>query len=223
VIPLGAYAGKVVTLRLTTSAPGATRNLWPLFQYPRIDTALDTTRPSTEPVKPAFLPRPTAHDVDLHPARVSLWQTQGMQQVSPRGARPTWTISTGATMQFLAPLNLCLADYTHILVRMAASSAIVPRAMQIYIGLNRPSSFNPDPSGFTPQTYPDPLAIPLLPDSNLHTYSYDLKLLQAPADTRLTSFALSPIQRGVPPRGNWVRIVDIRFLRSNTRGSLCTS
>jgi hypothetical protein len=218
-ISLGGYAGKVVTLRLMSANSHTTHALWPMYQYPRIDLTLDPSRPSKAAATGSFVPLRTPRDRALNPAQESLWKTVNMRGIAAGSPGPAaWTISNGDEMNLTEPIDLCLADFTHLTVRMAAPPQILPRAMFIRPTLDRTPPFFGGVS-FSPQIAPP--MIPLRADGGMHSYTYDLKLLQAPADTRLQGLALEPIQGPVPPQGNQVRIAYIRFTRGLRARSLC--
>lgn len=219
-VPLERFAGKVVTVRLTTSSSSGAHAVWPMYQYPRIDLSLDPSKPSIQRLSRSFLPTQTARDKTLHAGDTSLWQTANMQRIALGKPGPaTWTVSSGDVMNLTAPLNLCLGDYSRVTVQMAASPGILPRAMVVGPILDRVPLFFDQISGYAPRI--DPPVIPLRADGGMHTYTFDLKLLEMPANTRLQGLSLQPIQAPVTLAANYVRVGDIRFIHGTQARTLC--
>jgi hypothetical protein len=174
-LPLVGYAGQRVTLTFSSSARGNLRSAWALFQYLRIDVHLDTSKPSSQPALPHFVSSFSTRDIDLHPRDPARWQITGMQALNiGKHFDGSWAISTNDFMQYNDSLDLCLADYSHIAVRMAASPGIVPRAMQIFPQLDRQLELVGPERSYAPEiTAP---VLPLLADGGMDVRSFTCEL-----------------------------------------------
>lgn len=205
-IPLSAYAGRTVELRLTSSGgENGGMNVdgdWAMYRYPYIDVRLNSSGPSDSdaPGKP-FIIKPAAGDAQFGVADASQWQASNMQviQTAP-GSAPTWQVNQNASLKYIPDLNFCLADYTHFYLRLAVSPGVHPRALQIFYEVNHESSARE-------------VKIPLLADGELHEYTFDLKLLSLHKRDHLTGLRLAPISDAVPAGEVRAEITDFRLIR----------
>jgi hypothetical protein len=218
-IPLINYIGKTITLYLTSNGGKNNIHDWAMYRYPYIDILLDpmtssgdgAIRPSNTDLSP-YTPKPTIGDFRFDTTDPSLWDVTGMELVQTDDrAVNTWRVGQDPSLRHNRPISVCLSDYTHIYVRMAASVDIKPRAMQIYYALDNQTAFREDRS----------LTIPLLADGEVHDYTFDLKLLELPHRSRLTGIRLDPVYNAVPWGENRVQIFDLRLIRSDKPKSFC--
>jgi hypothetical protein len=202
-IPLSAYAGQMVTLRLTSSAGGNVIQDWAMYRYPYIDLLLNPAKDVDTAVssKP-FIPTLTDADARLDTTDSNLWQTSNMQPTTTAGATDTWTIGQIPNMEYDRPLDLCLADYTHFYARLAAQGGF-PIALKISYKLK-------DAPVFVQR-----VTIPLFSDGEMHEYTYDLKLLELNQQARLTGIRLSPFRPIAFTGESWVKISDFRLIRGS--------
>lgn len=204
-VPLTTYAGQTITLRLASKEGNNPVADWAMYQYPYIDVTVNPNLfDSTKASGQRFVPTITNNDFHFDITKPQLWQSNDLQSLPAQSTvAPSWIIGADPVFQYNQPLNICLADYTHIYVRMASSQKVVPRAMQIFYRLNDQSSFDDFHS----------IEIPLLPDEAMHSYSYDLKLLELKPDIRLTGIRLDPIEKVMTPDKDWIQIEDFRLIR----------
>lgn len=208
-VPLTEYAGKTITIRLTSS-PGQNVSWdWAMYRYPHIDVEVDPKVPVDPTAGPGrFVPLRTPSDAVFDVNDPSIWEVSGMQRAPGEGGKtPKWVIDGEPSLTYLRPLNLPLGNYTHIYVRMAASPDIFPRLMRVYVRLQWETAFRE-------------IQIPLFRDGELHDYSYDLKLLGLPKKQELAEIRLVPVsmnmpgQAALPVESKWVTIADFRLIGS---------
>lgn len=206
-VSLDAFIGQTITIRLTSDGGRNIAADWAMYRYPYIDLVLDTSRPvAPAPRQGRFIPQRTAADVRFDISDSSLWEVTNMQRLlTGTSTPPEWSLNQAPQMSYNRPLSICLADYTHFYVRMAAETETLPRAMKIYFRVDSQPAFDEAHS----------VTIPLLPGRDVHDYSYDLKLLGLPSATHLTGIRLDPIFSLAPLHGERAQIVDFRLIRGN--------
>ncbi|HEX9003653.1 MAG TPA: hypothetical protein VGB07_27335 [Blastocatellia bacterium] len=205
-IPLSAYAGRTIELRLTSSGgENGGKNVdgdWAMYRYPYIDVTLDSSGPSANdaPGKP-FVIKPAADDAQFGVADASLWRASNMQliQTAP-GSAQTWKVNQNASLEYIPDLNFCLADYTHFYVRLAVSPGADPRSLQIFYKVNHQSAARE-------------VKIPLLADGEMHEYTFDLKSLFLNKQEHLTGLRLAPLFDAALIGEIRVEIADFRLIR----------
>jgi hypothetical protein len=211
-IPLSVYAGKTITLELTSDGGENLTGDWAMYRYPHIDLILDPLVPITEsivtqPSNTASLLRAhklSASDFQFGITEPSLWQVENMEPAQLEDGRVnTWIVERDPYLQFAQPLSVRLSDYTQMYVRMALSPDIKRRALQIYYSLDSETTLRERQS----------LTIPLLADGQVHEYTYDLKLLELDQSSFLTGIRLDPVYEAAPSGTNWVQILDFRLIR----------
>lgn len=207
-IPLNAYIGQTITLRMTSrSTSNSTAGA--MYRYPLIDVQFDKAKATAPGVPPPFIPEMTANDVAFIPDGVNPWQYSDMQPITDEsGTIIKWRIGEQPKMVYSQPLNVCLADYSHFYMRMAATAEIWPRAVQVFYLLdNQPESAYSNKQSFF---------VPINADDGLHDYTYDLKLLELPQNTRLTGLRLTPMVDGGRTAESTLEIAGMRLLRPNS-------
>jgi len=204
-IPLSAYAGQTITIRLTTSPGGNVTGDWAMYCYPYIDLQVDTTRDaSANKVSKSFAPTPTDADTRFDITNSNLWQTSNLQEVPAENGTRAWTLNSNPAMRFNPALDLRLADYTHFYIRIAASPDNYPMTLEIQFSLSDAPSLLRS------------ISIPLYADGAMHEYTYDLKLLELDQRVRLAGIGLRPTREGPFTGQSWMKISDFRLIR---RGS----
>lgn len=209
-IPLDEYAGETITVRLTTRPGDNTIGDWAIYRYPRINLALDAKHIDSEtpatnaPLPLAVIPAPSADDYVFDLADESLWTPRNIERIpSETGDGTEWLAGRDPQLDLDEPLNLCLADYSHIYIRMAASVKNIDRRPQVYYKLDGQDSFHRDRS-----------AIMIVnEDEEMDTYVYDLKLLELEQSARLVDIRLDPVIDGTQSSDGWVSIADFRLIR----------
>lgn len=215
-IPLEHYAGMTITIEITSHSEDNTGD-WVMYRYPYIDVTLlpyssikkDTREPSNTDL--GSIPNLTSSDFRFDVTKSSLWDITGMTPADGE-QKHQWVVDKAPSMHYTLPFSICLSDYTYLYVRMAASPDIKPRALQIYYLLDDQSVFREARS----------LTIPLLPDGELHEYTYDLKLLELPKQIHLTGIRLDPVYGASSTGDNYVQVEDMRLVHSHRTDSFCT-
>ena len=216
-IPLSKYAGKSVTLVLTSDGRLNHEADDMVLRYPHIDLRLGKASPAEE------APPTAPSNTDISPQFKSttakgllpLAENQDDWRVSGAfldpGAPQVWSVDQQAAFETALPLDVCLKDYSHLYVRMAATKNMSPRALRILYRLEGQAEFNPAQL----------IWMPLLADKNPHTYLYDLKLLSLPAGARLTGLRLEADFRPNLGRPGQLEI-DEAGLVQGSRSGFCT-
>jgi hypothetical protein len=227
-ISLDRFAGKTIKLNLSSSSESLEGN-WGIFRYPFIDVTMDTNEDGQSTDKKKFQPSnttfssllPGLSNMDFHfdLTNSDLWSVANMEAVPSRtecseqdasaadysnysDPITRWVVGNDPNMQYLGSLNLCLAEYSQFFVRLSASPEIKPRMLQIFYRLDDQEAFDEDHS----------IEIPLLRDGNLHSYTYDLKLLELNNSSRLTGIRLDPVMTGNEKGPNRIQISDFYLI-----------
>jgi hypothetical protein len=191
-LPLAGFAGKSVTLYLTSKGGGDPSTGRIMLQYPRIDLYLGPAKlepglPELEPYNTDLSPgfAGVIKDYEVLADRPKSWKVSGVMEKP--GDPGTWIINQPSVFDLQEPLNLCLKDYSKFFIRMSASNTLTPLALRVQYRLKGQTGFNDFQSFW----------IPLLSDGDLHSYLYDLKLISAPDGARVAGLRLEP---GVPAK-----------------------
>jgi hypothetical protein len=212
-IMLNAYAGQTITLHLTSNNGSNRTGDWSMYQYPHIDVELQganklISQPKT--VTSPTLPALTSNDLLLDPTDGSQWKRSNMLPVPSEPG--SWFVMEDPSLRYRKPLNLCLSDYSHVYIKMAASPEVRPRTLQVFYLLNE----QPEGAFNTAQSF----QIPLQGDGEMHEYAFDLKLLELPYQTRLVGLRFDPVYNGAPNDQSKVTITDFRLVKAD-HPSLC--
>jgi hypothetical protein len=205
-VELTEYAGRLVTLNL--SATGETAGARGLFKYPYIEVTVrdrDDRAASLEGVRPsntdlaADFQAPGPQDFHLDVADAGKWKTEGLVAApSSDPAVRAWQISdANPSLEYTAPMDVDLSNYSRFFIRMAASPEIDHRAARIYYKTDPGQEFN---EGMV-------AVVPLLADGEMHTYTYDLKVTGV-RRSRLAGIKIVPIRPPSLSPGNEVKITD---------------
>lgn len=213
--PLDRYAGSTITIEITSHSKDGAGG-WGIYHYPYINVSLYPTLSVAETaVAPsntdlAAHVKLTARDLRFEATDSNLWDVTGMTSVT--GEQTVWNVvDQDPSMHYTAPFRVCLSDYAHIYVKMAAAPEITPRALQVYYLLDGQSAFHEAHS----------LTIPLLADGESHEYTYALKLLDLPQQTYLTGIRLDPVYGAASSGDNYVQVEDIRLIHNQSIDSFC--
>jgi hypothetical protein len=208
---LDQYAGQTITIQLATKMGDNPDGDWTYYRYPYIDiqqhrTEMSVTeelvRPSNTDLSPSFSIQPTPNDFVFE--NLGSWITDNLEQVQTDGSGYSWRV-IGRNPNMLMELpDVCLSDYTHLYIKIAVSPEIWPRAIEIYYQLDDQA---------IPDEIAPPMIIPLLADGKMHTYAYDLKLLDLQHRNRLTGLRLDPVSDGSSGE-SLVQIADFRLIRA---------
>ncbi|MEJ5310792.1 MAG: hypothetical protein WHX52_13585 [Anaerolineae bacterium] len=214
-LSLDQYAGSTITIEIASHSEDSTGG-WGVYRYPYIEVVLHPDSPIEEViVAPSNTDvgtsvTLTASDFRFDVTNARLWDVTGMTPVP--GQQAVWeVVAHDPNLRYTPPFSICLFDYTHIYVKMAASPDITPRALQVYYLLDGQSAFHEAQS----------LTIPLLADGESHAYTYDFKLLALPQQTYLTGIRLDPVYSVTSTGDSHVQIEDIRLIHGQNTESFC--
>lgn len=217
-LSLDHYAGQTITLRLTSRTASGV-SAWALYRYPTLTVDLDPlrsmdlashTQPANTdlfPARPVFTPQDFLFNVtDLVPE-------QAAHLAAATRAEGDWGGLTEPLLVTATPIDLCLANYSHVAVRLAAAPAGNPRYFQLYFRFDGEVDFSEAHS----------VQIPLLADGESHVYTYPLKLLELARSTRLTGLSLQPVPGTAAPDLNSVWLEEARLIRTDSPVTECTA
>jgi hypothetical protein len=218
-IPLTSFAGQIVTLRLSSSSRGNNMHDWTMYRYPYIDLTINPSEKlsdsSMEEIRPSntelsqSMTKPTNSDIVFDVTNTTLWKIKEMKSIQQgSNGQSSWFVGHDPEMEWEAPLNVCLSDYTHLYFRMAASSNIYPRAAQLFLQI--------DGGGGSQRN----VQVPLLADGQLHEYTYDLKLLELGQGDHLSGIRFNPLEKRGDAGESRVQIADLRLIRGD-QPSVC--
>lgn len=207
-IDLSQFHAKEIVLRLAAPSKSDV-----VFRYPVVDVQVEKKAatltdgkervPCNTDLSPTF-PRVTERDFVLNPKDRSLWVSSGLKELGNG-----WESSPAqqGSITYTGSLDVPIRDYSHIVVRTSFTEDIKPpRALHV---------------GFTLKSgrlvrFP----IILLSDGKLHSYSYDLKLLQLGREDRVLGIQLYPQTLSVTPGTSMVIIDDVRLIgRAKSAGT----
>jgi hypothetical protein len=203
-ISLLPYSGQTVTLQFESWNDGDSARGTPLLlQYPHIDLRFDHDAPAGDTDQVVAAQPEIGHDDAAFDVRdTASWQAHDLR-ASGAGDVPQWTVSGSQPyLEYVRPLSECLANYTHLYIRMAATKDVWPRVLQWSYQLKGASAFD---SAHVVQ-------IPLLWHDAMQEYTYPIRLLQLDSTARLTGFRLAFTSRPSKTGENTIRIADVRLI-----------
>ena len=143
------------------------------------------------------------NDVQFDITNPELWQISGMSLSSREDkSHNTWLVTENPNMQYKPALDICLADYSYVFVRMAISSNVVSPTVQFYYQLN----------GDTHMAEERSAALALLADGKQHSYAFAINRLQLDRKAHLTGIRLDPVIEGARSGQSWVQLLDFRLI-----------
>jgi hypothetical protein len=210
-IPLSDYRGKVVTILIKSKGNKNFTMDWPLLRYPVIDLELtplpsQVNKPQITPANTDLnpnLPALSLKDFRVSPEDNDEWQISGTRSTLDDPQK--WFIKDAPIFEFTPPTQLRADEFSHFYVKLAVSADIYPRAARLYYRLNNQSEFN-EPSSFW---------IPLLTEEELHTYTYDLKLLLLPDQASFTGFKLEMGSSEAYSQKSWIKFPEMGLIRKS--------
>lgn len=203
-LELSKFRGKEIVL--TFAAPSKSDVV---FKYPVIDVRVDKKAapsavgvertPCNSDLSPLF-PKRTDSDLVLDPKDKELWVSSGLKELENGWES---TPAQQGSITYTGSLDIPIRNYSHFAVQTSFTEDIKPpRALHV---------------GFTLKSgrlvrFP----IVLLSDGKMHSYSYDLKLLQLTPDDRVIGIQLYPQTLSVTPGKSMVIIDDVRLIGRST-------
>src|SRR5579884_371202 len=205
-IPLAQYRGRTITIVLRPSTRGGE---FLTYQYPYVDVRLPSGGPPPDVGAPYVAPSWTARDLLLQPdPAVSL---RGPRE--PRRASHRWVPvpgKNGISIWYRVAGGACLADYSHLVFRLAVPRSYWPRAAAVLLHLRNGR-----------RSLTNTVVMPLRPDGRPHTYLYDLKLLPLTRADRLMSVSLVPLTDARPDNRADTHAGFVRLIRRRETSSAC--
>lgn len=213
-IPLDRYAGKTVTLHLTTHSDRDFDNQG-IYRYPYIEIALTEQAFSESDTNIIYsntdLSTNFVQTSDLD-WKFSIKDTDSWEKIGLKanGKSPWLFENTNLEthLKYLNTLNIPLFDYSHFYLQLAISPAIYPQSVKIYYRLQGQEDFEEARS----------VKIPLIPDGKVHSYSYKLDLLELSSNDRLTGLLIKPlvwhprVSFSTTKTNNWIELIDFRLI-----------
>jgi len=228
-ISLNKFAGEAIRIQFSSESRRNPDHDWAMYRFPYVQIDLDSGGSDKSDVKEKKLSF-TPGNTEFNPRRPNLspegfnfnlnsaenWQTQGMIYTRIQNGGLTASISKNLpNMIYDFPLDLCLSEFSHLFLKISATSNIfspIPlflyRSARVHLQIDGQEGFQKE------------IWIPLLPDGKFHEYSYELKLLELHGNARLTGISLNPISGGVQNPDNQIRIADFGLVRNDSPG-LC--
>jgi hypothetical protein len=168
-IPLERYVGQTITLRLTSYSGENTDQDWAMYRFPFIDVHMDVDHADAGPpvlVHQRTFPPTTTHDLVFNVTDGSKWATTDMDLLTAtKGITSAWLLGSQPALHYQETLHARLSDYSHMLVRVGPTGhALHPQGMHVLVSTN-----------YGRQAV---VRFVLFSDDTMHTYSYDLKLLE---------------------------------------------
>jgi hypothetical protein len=217
-IPLAEFAGQTIKLIFEIESAD-NKPASAILRYPVINLNLDSVAPpmqdpaiapSNTDLSPDFI-SPTPQDIILDTNTPDHWTVSGADPV--QGLEQTWIIAADPAFTYNPQLDICIKDFEKFYMRLGVSEDIIPRAAQVFYRLDHQTDME------TWQSF----WIPLLADSSVHSYSYDLKLLSLPPDARISGIRLDPVTGSIPNGKNMVKFEGIGFLHMpNSKHNNCS-
>ncbi len=207
-ISLKDYAGKSISLRMTSDFGQNAYTDWALYRYPHINLKLGSNNLSdaTEQYNfKQFIPQPSSKDLILNVKDSNLWTSSNAIPVSnPAEAVAKWQATNPATIYYNRVINACLSDYSHFYVRMGMGvEGIKERVVRIFYKLNGNVNWQPEP-----------FIMPLNAGPDRHSYYNDLKLLSLDPKLCLTGISIQVLDvASQQPIKLSFELGDVRFIR----------
>lgn len=215
-IDLSSSRGKSVTIQFT-SLPGENNIAdWAMYQYPVIKINMDNRKANEENKKytpentdtfPGFQ-TPNQNDMVWDGNNIDLWNLNNMTAVD--GQPGNYIGGEDPFFQLKRPVDLCIADYTHLYVKFAAPKG-TRRVSQIFVQLS-------SEPGFT-ERYSATFTI--LGDGKVHMYTFPIRLLDMDIgyNERLVNIRFDPINQ-FNNIGDAVQFEELGLLRGD-EPSIC--
>jgi hypothetical protein len=202
------YAGKSISLRLTSDYGKTPIGDWGLFQYPHIDLKLDPNKmkPVPEENLKEYIPQPSDDDLILNAQNPNLWYpTNVVPDSAPGDSVTKWKATNPASIMYTKPFNACLSNYSQLYLRLGVQfEGTTNRYLRMYYRLNGHANFQPDP-----------IVMGLENDSERHNYFYDLKLLSLDPKVCITGLSIQVLDtKNLGPIDLNFELADVRFIKN---------
>ncbi len=165
---------------------------------------------------PALVSAPDAHnfdkDLSFDLKNLSQWQSARIAPIPVSPEQPSkWKVASDPQLIYKPELNVCMADYDYVYIKIAASTDIIDksRMMQILYNVNGQKDFRPW-RGIT---------VSLPNDEELHSFMYPIKNFKLNPQDRLTGLRLDPVVEGTVLDRSEVQIEDFRLISADTNNN----
>ncbi|MBI4534498.1 MAG: hypothetical protein HY711_11190 [Candidatus Melainabacteria bacterium] len=143
----------------------------------------------------------TVEDLNFDVTNPHIWKAQNMSaHIAKPGQARLWKLGNKPKLTYTAPVNARLSNYSHFWIQMAATTNIKPRALTVYFLL-------------TGHTNSVSFQLPLLADGEMHSYTYDLKLLGLRPNDHLAGLNIEPVAPDTPAENQLIEIASARLVR----------
>jgi hypothetical protein len=199
-VSLTKYKGMKIQIVFRNRPDGFYIDDWSIFEQPRIDLHLARplpyeAHPDVRPVNTELsdqFPKTTSQDRVLSLADERAWQYK-------QGARLAYAPSGQESVKYKGRLDLPVLDYSQVIVTGQALDR--DAAVHLRIFLSKDESYFKD------------VTLPFLPDHQLHSYGYDLKLLGCNYYNRITGIEVAPARAGGLATLDGFKVESVRFAR----------
>ncbi len=234
-IPLSKYKGNRLTLKFSCRSTKGNQTRLALFQYPHVDVVLapasQTPRTaeakvfSAKPVLDEFPIDPSIKpsNTDLSPDMVqetpndycfpsitsNFWRNQIFteNELIVNGTAQGMRDKSSPLLCSKNQLDIHLRQYSHLQVE-AQTQMPLRDCRSLFIVFNFADGL----------TYR--FSLPLLPDGQMHKYSYDLKLLDSDINRTLDQIFFRPVNQNGEPLSSTIRIKSVRLIRKRVDNRL---
>lgn len=210
-ISLTRFRGKTITLKFTSNPRKNLTGDWGIFRYPYIELtynshALSST-PFKKPIKPLntdlspSIPPLTKEDFIFNLTDTQFWDFHEAKPLSSNLKDGIWLKANAEpNIKYKIPLFIDLKQYSHLSFQLRVPPEIKPRRSRILFTTQNQSRVRE-------------ILIPLLPDGNLHRYTFDLRLLELDRSDILKGLRFEPIATNGHFPMSFIKIADIRLLK----------
>ncbi len=189
-VPLEAYAGRKLTLRLSGLPGGNPIHDWGLWRAPRLD--FEGGAVSRDGTGEDRLPRPS--NTSLSEAFPTFLEEDALLQLDGKGE---WREADGAP-------GLCLGEFSHLTFEAEAPSDSGLRVIRIILDTSSPVGGAE-------------LTVPLLAGDGKHRYAYPLRLLEGGVEYFLKGIKLGYMQSPNSRRASPPPLREIRWVRATDK------
>jgi hypothetical protein len=216
-IPLTRYAGETVTIAFSSRARDGSDTEPVIYRHPVINLELQP-RPR-RPDRIDFMPSntdqserfPVVKGVDyrLDLSDQTRWRTFGVRPLPERNgwSRREWAVERAEpSFTTIRALDVCLADYAYFYIRQVADEA---------------GGAADEITFMTEDNRRHAARLPLIGDGRLHSYTYDVKLLEWPSSARLAHVSIRVHSAGFLMGEGRIHVEEVGFIRGTASPSRC--
>jgi len=178
-IPLNEYGGESITIHMSTSGEEGNAGEWAMYQFPIINLHKSKT---VQPLSENDVVNPENTDLSNTMAIVSTDDYiiddksdslvgTNMSQLFDNPV--SWRLGKNSSLTLINPIDVCLSGYSDFVISLSLTTDVSPRFIDIIFT-------------FDGEKY-ELVRMPLLPDEEIHSYSYPLRLLDVDPSSRLTN------------------------------------